>query len=73
MRRARHAYGLELFDDRSSTRNPGTSSEIEGREVGSLLLSFRCFEDEKTDTLAPDEAVGENDLRMYKSFVCADY
>ncbi|KZV28298.1 2-oxoglutarate-dependent dioxygenase [Dorcoceras hygrometricum] len=33
---------------------------------------FWCFEDEKT-ILAPDEIVGEGNLRLYKPFVCTDY
>ncbi|KAE8693997.1 putative pentatricopeptide repeat-containing protein [Hibiscus syriacus] len=36
------------------------------------LAFFWCFEDEKV-IFAPDEVVGDNDLRMYKPFVCADY
>lgn len=33
---------------------------------------FWCFEDEKL-IHAPDEVVGERNLRVYKPFVCADY
>ncbi|KAL7108377.1 hypothetical protein ACP275_06G108700 [Erythranthe tilingii] len=33
---------------------------------------FWCFEDEKV-IFAPEEVVGEGNLRLYKPFVCADY
>ncbi|KAG5558601.1 hypothetical protein RHGRI_008523 [Rhododendron griersonianum] len=36
------------------------------------LAFFWCFEDEKL-ILAPEEVVGERNLRVYKPFVCADY
>ncbi|XWS60116.1 hypothetical protein CRYUN_Cryun07bG0006800 [Craigia yunnanensis] len=36
------------------------------------LAFFWCFEDEKV-IFAPNEVVGENNLRIYKPFVCADY
>lgn len=36
------------------------------------LVFFWCFEDEKV-ILAPDEVVGEENLRIYKPFVCSDY
>lgn len=36
------------------------------------IAFFWCFEDEKT-VIAPEEVVGEGNLRIYKSFVCADY
>ncbi|KAJ4728284.1 2-oxoglutarate-dependent dioxygenase [Melia azedarach] len=36
------------------------------------LAFFWCFEDEKV-ILAPDEVVGEENMRLYKSFVCLDY
>ncbi|KAI8564832.1 hypothetical protein RHMOL_Rhmol03G0213000 [Rhododendron molle] len=36
------------------------------------LAFFWCFEDEKL-ILAPDEVVGERNLRVYKPFVCGDY
>ncbi|KAL3381359.1 hypothetical protein AABB24_001459 [Solanum stoloniferum] len=36
------------------------------------LVFFWCFEDEKV-ILAPDEVVGEENSRIYKSFVCSDY
>lgn len=36
------------------------------------LVFFWCFEDEKV-ILAPDEVVGEENSRLYKSFVCSDY
>ncbi|KAK9040141.1 hypothetical protein V6N11_015318 [Hibiscus sabdariffa] len=36
------------------------------------LAFFWCFEDEKL-IFAPDEVVGDNNPRMYKPFVCADY
>ncbi|KAA8533712.1 hypothetical protein F0562_031229 [Nyssa sinensis] len=36
------------------------------------LAFFWCFEDDKV-IFAPDEVVGEKNLRIYKPFVCADY
>ncbi|XP_024994182.1 gibberellin 20-oxidase-like protein isoform X2 [Cynara cardunculus var. scolymus] len=36
------------------------------------LAFFWCFEDNKV-VFAPDEVVGENNLRAYKPFLCADY
>ncbi|XAR53652.1 Ent-kaurene synthase [Bertholletia excelsa] len=36
------------------------------------LAFFWCFEDDKV-ILAPDEVVGEGNLRIYKPFVCAKY
>ncbi|EOY22835.1 hypothetical protein QUC31_007947 [Theobroma cacao] len=36
------------------------------------LAFFWCFEDEKV-IFAPNEVVGEDNLRIYKPFVCADY
>ncbi|KAK9274162.1 hypothetical protein L1049_018976 [Liquidambar formosana] len=36
------------------------------------LAFFWCFEDDK-EILAPDEVVGEGNMRIYKPFVCSDY
>lgn len=36
------------------------------------LAFFWCFEDEKVIT-APDEVVGEGNVKLYKPFVCIDY
>ncbi|KAM0072332.1 putative oxoglutarate/iron-dependent dioxygenase, isopenicillin N synthase [Helianthus debilis subsp. tardiflorus] len=36
------------------------------------IAFFWCFEDEKV-ILAPNEVVGNEDLRLYKPFVCLDY
>ncbi|XP_031275806.1 gibberellin 20-oxidase-like protein [Pistacia vera] len=36
------------------------------------LAFFWCFEDEKV-ILAPDEVVGEGNMKLYKPFVCLDY
>ncbi|KAJ0043835.1 hypothetical protein Pint_17172 [Pistacia integerrima] len=36
------------------------------------LAFFWCFEDEKNIS-APDEVVGEEDNRVYKTFICKDY
>ncbi|KAJ7951143.1 2-oxoglutarate-dependent dioxygenase [Quillaja saponaria] len=36
------------------------------------LAFFWCFEDEKV-ILAPDQVAGEENMRMYKPFVCLDY
>ena len=35
------------------------------------LAFFWCFEDEKM-IMAPDEVVGEGNVRLYKPFVCLD-
>ncbi|XP_015570627.1 gibberellin 20-oxidase-like protein isoform X2 [Ricinus communis] len=43
------------------------------RFVNRLSLAFFCcFEDEKVIS-APDDIVGDGNLRMYKPFVCLDY
>lgn len=36
------------------------------------IAFFWCFEDDKV-IFAPEEVVGEGNLRVYKPFVCADY
>jgi isopenicillin N synthase-like dioxygenase len=36
------------------------------------LAFFWCFEDEKV-ILAPDDVVGEGNMRLYNPFVCLDY
>lgn len=36
------------------------------------LAFFWCFEDQKV-ILAPNEVVGEGNMRIYKPFVCSDY
>jgi hypothetical protein len=36
------------------------------------LAFFWCFEDEKV-IVAPDDVVGEENVRIYEPFVCSDY